>query len=232
MSSIGQNIKNRRMELGLSVDKLAELLKKSRATIYRYESSDADNMPLSILKPLASALATTPASLMGWTEDSTGTTDAITSLSTQTAHLLKQTPQIVQSEIISKLENVRHTFISNIRHILLHKDDSIFDKIYSLEYFTPTDIKHILKADIDRLSFKLDDKLLSTISSITGYTVLELVFFDIAAIEEERDANELDYDIQQLVDMCKQLPPNVLNHVLEFTEERFRENIGPAPNDL
>jgi len=46
------------------------------------------------------------------------------------------------------------------------------------------------------------------------------------------EGNDLDYDIQQIVDMCKQLHPSALNKVLEFTEERFRETVGPAPNDL
>lgn len=66
MSSIGNRIRKRRKELRLSVDKLAELLDKNRATVYRYESDEIDNMPLSVLEPLAKALQVTPAFLMGW----------------------------------------------------------------------------------------------------------------------------------------------------------------------
>jgi transcriptional regulator with XRE-family HTH domain len=65
--SIGERIKERRKELGLSAEDLAEKLGKSRATIYRYESDDIENMPISILEPLAKALCTNPAFLMGWT---------------------------------------------------------------------------------------------------------------------------------------------------------------------
>ena len=36
--TIADRIRNRRLELGLSVDDLAELLNKNRATVYRYES--------------------------------------------------------------------------------------------------------------------------------------------------------------------------------------------------
>lgn len=52
----------------LSADQLADILGKNRATIYRYESDDIENMPLSVLEPLAKALKVTPAYLMGWTD--------------------------------------------------------------------------------------------------------------------------------------------------------------------
>lgn len=62
----GDRIKQRRIELGLTVDELAEKTGKSRATIYRYENGDIENMPIPVLEPLAKALETTPADLMGW----------------------------------------------------------------------------------------------------------------------------------------------------------------------
>lgn len=64
--SIGNNIKRRRIELGLSVDELAKKIDKNRATVYRYENNDIENLPITILGPLARALDTTPADLMGW----------------------------------------------------------------------------------------------------------------------------------------------------------------------
>ena len=65
---IGERIKQRRLELGYTADALAKLLKKNRATIYRYENGDIENMPIDVLEPLAKALNTTPAYLMGWQE--------------------------------------------------------------------------------------------------------------------------------------------------------------------
>lgn len=64
--TIGERIKKLRKEKGISVDKLAELIGKDRATIYRYESKDIENMPTGVLEPLSKALGTTPAFLMGW----------------------------------------------------------------------------------------------------------------------------------------------------------------------
>lgn len=65
---IGERIKQRRLELGYTADTLAKMLNKNRATIYRYENGDIENMPIDVLEPLAKALNTTPAYLMGWQE--------------------------------------------------------------------------------------------------------------------------------------------------------------------
>ena len=64
--TIGERIKNRRKELSLSVDDLAEKLGKDRSTVYRYENGEIGNFPTDVLEPLAKILRTTPAYLMGW----------------------------------------------------------------------------------------------------------------------------------------------------------------------
>src|SRR5690554_6522668 len=64
--SVGSRIKERRKSLGLSVDQIAESLGKNRATIYRYESDEIENLPITIIEPLARILSTTPSYLMGW----------------------------------------------------------------------------------------------------------------------------------------------------------------------
>lgn len=66
MPSIGDRIKQRRLEIGLSVDQVADKIGKNRATVYRYESSEIEKFPIDVLTPLAEALRTTPAYLMGW----------------------------------------------------------------------------------------------------------------------------------------------------------------------
>ena len=67
--TIGERIRRRRLELGYTVDDIAEKLKKNRATIYRYESDEIENLPITTLEPLAKILDTTPAYLMGWDEE-------------------------------------------------------------------------------------------------------------------------------------------------------------------
>ena len=67
--SVGDNIKNRRKELGMNAEKLAEKIGISASTVYRYESGDIEKIDSAKLIPIAEALGTTPAALMGW-EDS------------------------------------------------------------------------------------------------------------------------------------------------------------------
>ena len=67
--NIGQRIKRIRKEKGLSVDYIANKLGKNRATIYRYESNEIENLPYPILVPLAKILGTTPMYLMGIDEN-------------------------------------------------------------------------------------------------------------------------------------------------------------------
>lgn len=64
--NVGDRIKARRIELGLTVDELAKKIEKNRATVYRYENNDIGDLPTSVLEPLAKALSTSPAYLMGW----------------------------------------------------------------------------------------------------------------------------------------------------------------------
>ena len=65
----GARIKIRRKELGMSAESLAAECGLSPATIYRYEKGDIENMGIDKLKPIAAALKTTPAYLMGWDDD-------------------------------------------------------------------------------------------------------------------------------------------------------------------
>jgi transcriptional regulator with XRE-family HTH domain len=66
--TIGERIKEQRKKIGLSVDDLAFKLGKNRATIYRYESEEIENLSVSIIDDLAKALHISPAYLMGWEE--------------------------------------------------------------------------------------------------------------------------------------------------------------------
>lgn len=66
---IYERIKQRRKELGLSAEEVAEKLGVSPATIYRYENNDIKKFPTEILKPLAKVLHTTPSYLIGWSDN-------------------------------------------------------------------------------------------------------------------------------------------------------------------
>ena len=68
--STADNIRLRREQLGISVAELAQKLGVAKTTIYRYEKGEIENVNSEKLIPLAEALKTTPAALMGWSPNS------------------------------------------------------------------------------------------------------------------------------------------------------------------
>ena len=104
---IGERIKQRRLELGYTADTLAKMLNKNRATIYRYENGDIENMPIDVLEPLAKALNTTPAYLMGWQEPHQGSTST---LSNQTEDYYLDAETAEYAEILRTRPEMRLLF--------------------------------------------------------------------------------------------------------------------------
>lgn len=62
-------IKQRRLELGLTLEDVARALGVNRSTVLRYESKDIEKMPIDIIPPLAKILRCSPEYLMGWVEE-------------------------------------------------------------------------------------------------------------------------------------------------------------------
>ena len=60
---LGERIKNRRKELGISVDYVAKELGVSVSTVYRYEDSSIEKIPVNVFEKLCSILQTTPAAM-------------------------------------------------------------------------------------------------------------------------------------------------------------------------
>lgn len=69
MSVTGQRLKQQRKLIGISADEVANELGVSRSTIFRYENGYIEKVPANVIEELAGILKTTPAYLMGWTDD-------------------------------------------------------------------------------------------------------------------------------------------------------------------
>lgn len=69
MKEVGERIKKRREELGLTKTEVADRIGVARTTLMRWERGDIGKVPLTVLYPLADTLETTPAWLMGWEPD-------------------------------------------------------------------------------------------------------------------------------------------------------------------
>lgn len=105
--NIGKRIKERRKELGMSADKLGEILGKDRSTIFRYEKGDIENLPLDILQPIAKALNTTPQYLMGWSDTTQNNTppETLTEGEQTLLHLFRMLPDEAQKMYLEVLRN-------------------------------------------------------------------------------------------------------------------------------
>lgn len=69
METIGERIKQRRIQLNISQDELAKSLGyKSRSSINKIEK-DGRELPQSKILAIANALSTTPSYIMGWEEN-------------------------------------------------------------------------------------------------------------------------------------------------------------------
>ena len=67
--TIGDRIKARREQLGLSGEYVAKLLGKDKSTYYRYERGEIENLPYVVLRPLAKILGVSEAWLLTGQEE-------------------------------------------------------------------------------------------------------------------------------------------------------------------
>lgn len=67
---IGTLLKNRRIDLGLTLKDIADAVGVSEATVSRWESGEIANMKRDKIAALAKVLSISPASIMGWEETS------------------------------------------------------------------------------------------------------------------------------------------------------------------
>lgn len=64
--TIGDRIKKRRIELGISQVKLSDMVDISKQTLYKYENNVITNIPSDKVELIAKCLSVSPAYLMGW----------------------------------------------------------------------------------------------------------------------------------------------------------------------
>ena len=67
--ALANRIRNKRLELGLSLQEVAEKLGISKVTLQRYETLDIVNIPAENIEKLALLYDVSPAYIMGWEED-------------------------------------------------------------------------------------------------------------------------------------------------------------------
>ena len=94
-------IRDRRIELGKSLDDIAKVVGVSHTTILRWENGEIRDIKRAKLVALADALETEPAYLMGWQEDPTP------SVSTKKKQLNKMVDEMTEDEAATALAVLR-----------------------------------------------------------------------------------------------------------------------------
>jgi len=133
---LGENIKKRRIELGLTQKKLASNLGVSNVSLSQYETGDV-NIPLATLNELANILETTVGKLIGTKEEIEYTTmrKLLTILFTFSVLLLSAQPQaMLKNEKIKMLEEIKiQSENKNKDKLLLERANRIYAEIVNTE---------------------------------------------------------------------------------------------------
>lgn len=108
---IGERIRNRRLELKMSQDELAQKLGyKSRSSINKIENA-ASGLPQPKIMAIAAALQTTPAYIMGW-EETQKKADTISDVVLK----MKTNPEFLS--LVEKLVVLDSSQISSVDHLI------------------------------------------------------------------------------------------------------------------
>lgn len=67
--TVGDRIRRQREYLGISQTELAEKVKISKQTLYKYETNIITNIPSNKIEDISKVLKISPAELMGWVEN-------------------------------------------------------------------------------------------------------------------------------------------------------------------
>ncbi len=108
MKTIGERIKELRIQKGKTLDEIASCAKTTRQTIHKYENNIITNIPSDKIEAIAKLFHVSPAYLMGWETDSLLSEDASTNTKdiTQQSKANFHTPEeamefIIRNPVIS-----------------------------------------------------------------------------------------------------------------------------------
>ena len=110
--TVGQRIKQRRKDMGMSADELGKRIGKNRATVFRYENGDIENLPVDVLKPIAEVLLTTPQYLMGWEDENKTAASKDSGISESKQKLLDLVDSCSEEEV-SRLLQMMELFLGS-----------------------------------------------------------------------------------------------------------------------
>jgi transcriptional regulator with XRE-family HTH domain len=112
--ALKDRIKNRRLELGLTLLDVAKVANVSEATVSRWESGNIENMRLDKINMLAKALQITPSKLMEWGEEIGPMPEPVSPSERRIkvlARHLDKIPETTREKIIRNFENTLDVYL-------------------------------------------------------------------------------------------------------------------------
>lgn len=103
-ADIINRLRQRREELGLSYQDLAQLTGMSKSTLQRYETGDIRNLPVSKIPILASALHMSIPELTGWNDASASQPIDLTDIERSRIQKMRTAPPAILEAIDKLLE--------------------------------------------------------------------------------------------------------------------------------
>lgn len=104
MSSIGSRIRLAREALDITQEQLGKLCGTTKQTIFKYECGIVSNIPLDRLEALAHHLQTTPAYLLGWTDNKEAASLYISANTAERIKLLAKAKGIAVKDMLEECE--------------------------------------------------------------------------------------------------------------------------------
>lgn len=133
MSVTGKRMQERRKQLGINADVLAEHLGVSRSTIFRYENGDIEKVPANLLSDIAKFLHTSEKYLMGWEDAPESTSSTSSPLILDYYELLNDIGKHKATEQVKLLTEVPR---------YLKEDTTYVNAAHALDGSTEEEIQH------------------------------------------------------------------------------------------
>lgn len=113
--NVGERIRSKRLEKGMTLLEVANLLGVKEATVQRYESGEIKNLKQKTIAHLAEIFNTSPAFLMGWEKNLETDTDFI-------AEMMMDSSLIEHVKMLLSLDEENKKTIYNMIEFLTKKE--------------------------------------------------------------------------------------------------------------
>ncbi len=176
MSITGDRMRERRKQLNINADTLAEYLGVSRTTVFRYENGDIDKVPAKLLTGIAKFLKTSEKYLMGWEDNPEVSSSNTSPLILDYYELLNDTGKHEATKRVKELtelsqytnslndfnEELASEFIpdnkSNMEYVVKNKFNNIEDAkgyLYSQQLLAGLDSGNVTESDLIKIANKI-----------------------------------------------------------------------------